>query len=170
MPDSKSAIVDNTAHGLVMAAMAWRVKYRKKDADGNAIKIKAMIAQCGVHKKNRGSVYASGLRVQSLAQDTVRVGFIKEEFNSTGVAVEEPPADYITKVCQKGLDYESGLAYNLAQSSKDPKLCTLFLEPHNCVNYTLLGHNTMMLVLRAFLAGAKWDWSESTEKKHLLCR
>ena len=54
MADSKHGQLD--AHGLMVAAMAWRVKYRETDAAGQATKIIVRIEYVGVHKKNRGTL------------------------------------------------------------------------------------------------------------------
>ena len=77
--------------GLLTAAMAFRVKYRKADANGVAKKTFVPIGSLGVHARNRGGVYPSGMRVKSLCQEVLENGFVKEEVNHACIVVEEPP-------------------------------------------------------------------------------
>ena len=70
MVDSKHATNDEI-HGLMTAAMAWRVKYRKTDNDGNAQKMYVPVGGLGVHKKNRGGVYPAGVRCKSLCVEVL---------------------------------------------------------------------------------------------------
>ena len=55
--------------GNMIAAMAWRVKYRLMDRDARPIKLTLPIQSLGVHPKNRGGVYPAGVRVRSLCQE-----------------------------------------------------------------------------------------------------
>ena len=136
------------------AAMAFRVKYRKTTPEGRVLRIKLRIEYLGVHPKNRGGVYPAGVRCQALTQSAFDAGFLVEEFVVNGVAVEEPPAE---EVRSRGDKYVSGSAYNITASKKDPLLATCFQEPFDDVRHTLLGHNHMMLILRAFLTRARWN-------------
>jgi hypothetical protein len=138
----------------MIAGMAWRVKYRKLDSDGNVLRMKLPLPTLGVHPKNRGGVYAAGLRCKNLNTEVIESGFVKEEVDHQGVAVEETPFEHVK---QRGSDYETGKAYNKNQSSKDELLETCFREPYDDVRHMLLAHNTIMLVLRAWLTQAKWD-------------
>ena len=70
------------------------------------------------------------------------------------VAVEETPAEHIRS---RGTDYQSGASYNKDRSSKDELLCSCYDDPYCDVRAMLLAHNHIMLVLRAFLTGAKWE-------------
>ena len=145
----------------MMAAMAWRVKYRKADLDGRALKLKQRIESLGVHPGNRGGVYPSGLRCRSLCRAVVQAGFSKEEACHQLLAVEEPPADDIRS---RGEGYESGSAYSKAASEKDGYRCTCFQAPYGDVRHKLLAHCHMLLILRAFLTRAKWELSSDHEK------
>ena len=141
-------------YGPMVAGMALRVKYRKLDSEGKIVRKKIPLQSLGVHPKNRGGVYAAGLRVRSLAIETVEAGFVKEEVDSGGVVVEETPYEFRD---QRGNNYVSGLTYNKVESEKDELLKTCFVPPHDDVHYTLLAHNTIMLVCRAWITKAKWD-------------
>ena len=65
---------------VVMAAMAWRVKYRKAGAEQEVAKLKPRIENLCVHPENRSSVYPAGVRCKSLCADVLNAGFAKEEF------------------------------------------------------------------------------------------
>ena len=140
--------------GPMVAGMALRVKYRKLDSEGKIVRKKIPVQSLGVHQNNRGGVYAAGLRVKNLAIETMEAGFVKEEVDSGSVAVEETPYEFRA---QRGNNYVSGLTYNKVESEKDELLKTCFAQPHDEVHYTLLAHNTIMLVCRAWLQKAKWD-------------
>ena len=138
----------------MIAAMAWRVNYRKLDAGSKVVRKKVSIQSLGVHPKNRGGVYPAGVRCKSLTVDVVDNGFVKEEVNHAVIAVEETPAEHIRS---RGAGYVSGLTYNREACSKDDLLSTCFRVPYDDVQKMLLSHNHMMLVLRAFLTNAQWD-------------
>ena len=152
--------------GLITAAMAWRVKYRKVDHDGRIIRMKLRIEGLGVHVKNRGGVYPAGVRCRSLCLDVLDNGFVKEEFSHCAVAVEETPTHMIRS---RGTDYVSGSSYNAAACSKDELLVTCFRAPYDDVRHMLLGHNHMMLILRAFLSAAHWDLEPNKAKEMKFC-
>ena len=78
--------------GLMVEAMAFRVKYRKQCQDGSFRKVPVRVEDMGVHNMNRGGVYPSGGRCKSLCQQTFKDGFMKEEVNHACIAVEEMPA------------------------------------------------------------------------------
>ena len=149
---SKRELSDNS---LMVAAMAYRVKYRKVDSNGKAIKVWLRIENMGVHKKNRGGIYPAGVRCKSLCVEVVGAGFVKEEVGHAVIAVEEPPVAEFIRMNPYSL--VSASAYNAAQCCKDELLMNCFQTPYDNVNYNLLSHNHMMLVLRAFLTQAKWD-------------
>ena len=156
--------------GLIARAMAWRVKYRKVDNAGQPIRMLLRVDFLGVHKNNRGGVFPAGLRCRSLCGDVLHAGFIKEDVNHAGVAVEEPPAEEIIRLrVDKGGEVESAAAYNIKQTSKDELLRACFQAPFDTVQQTLLGHNHIMLVLRAFLGKAKWDIPPDMEKGIVCC-
>ena len=178
-PDMDAALVDSRSRGmaepapnmgLIARAMAWRVKYRKVDKAGQPIRMLLRVDSLGVHKNNRGGVFPAGLRCRSLCGDVLHAGFIKEDVNHAGVAVEEPPAEeFIRLRVHKGGVVESAAAYNIKQASKDELLGACFQAPFDTVQQTLLGHNHIMLVLRAFLGSAKWDIPADAEKGIACC-
>jgi len=152
--------------GLMTRAMAWRVKYRKTDADQRVLRCRTAIKQFGSHMGNRGGVYAAGVRCKSLAETVILNGFLKEEVNHAVVGVEETPTD---SVRSRGEKYVSGRAYNIARSKVDELLCTCFQEPYDNVQVMLLTHNHIMLVIRAFMTQAKWDIKTDEAKDLTFC-
>ena len=134
--------------GLLVKAMAWRVKYRE---GSNMRRVENM----GVHKQNRGGLYPAGIRVKSMCVDVVGAGFLKEEVNHVCIAVEEAPVKEVIRMGGDGT--ENASSCNEKTSCKDALLSTCFQAPYNDVRLTLLSHNHMMLVLRAFITRAKWD-------------
>ena len=148
------------------AGMALRVKYRKVDNEGNALRVNLPIAILGCHPKNRAGVYASGLRCKELCSEVVEAGFVKEEVDHAGVAVEEVPSE---EIAARGKGYVSAKKYNAEQSSQDELLETCFQVPNDDVRYMLLAHNTMMLILRAWLTRAKWEIPFDEEKQITYC-
>ena len=144
--------------GLVAKAMAWRVKYRvaQTQPGGGATNtgFPIPIRNLGVHPNNRGGVYPSGLRCQSLCQEVLKVGFVKEEVNHAAVAVQETPRE---EDRSRGSGFVTGRTYNVKHSKEDELLCTCFQEPYDDVSHMLLSHNHMELVLRAFVTGARWE-------------
>ena len=139
--------------GLMTAAIAYRVKYRQTDDDGKVVRRKVFFQSAGVHPKNRGGVFPSGARCMSLCEEVLEVGFVKEEVSNSFVAVEETP---LAEIRSRGADYVCGLEYNTQNCKKDQNLITCFSAPHNEVGKLLLGHNHMMLIIRAFVTRAKW--------------
>ena len=160
--------LNNSANGLMVAAMAYRVKYRTDNIDGKAKEKVVRIETMGVHKKNRGGVYPSGIRCKSLCVEVLEAGFLKEEVNHACIVVQEAPAEEIL-LRDPGDDMVSASTYNAANSSKDELLITCFETPYNDVRHTLLSHNHIMLVLRAFLSQAKWDLLANKEKNIIFC-
>ena len=104
MADSKAM-----DYGPMIAGMALRVKYRRLDSEGNIVRKRIPLQSLGVHPKNRGGVYAAGLRVKNLGIETMEAGFVKEEVDSGGVAVEETPYEHRAK---RGETYVTGKTYN----------------------------------------------------------
>ena len=101
---------------MISTAMAMRVKYRKTNTDGKAVKRTLAIGSMGVHPQNRGGLYPAGCRCKGLLESVLDVGFSKEDVNSCVVVVEEVP---VAEICSRGEDYISGYAYNIAACSKD---------------------------------------------------
>ena len=81
--------------GLMIYAMAMRVKYRKHGHDGVFRKHTPQTKDMGVHKKNRGGQYPAGVRCKSLCSEALEAGFLKEEVNHCCVVVEEAPVEEI---------------------------------------------------------------------------
>jgi hypothetical protein len=156
------------ADGLMVAGMAYRVKYRKVNTAGEAIKIYVHIGTSGVHEKNRGGVYPNGIRCKSLCVEVVQAGFVKEEVNHACIAVEEAPIAAVAgkfSVCP----LVSASTYNAENSNKDEFLSTCFQVPYEDVRHKMLSHNHMMLILRAFLTKAQWDLPTDVEKNIAFC-
>ena len=131
-------------------AAAWRVKYR--DMKGHT-KARIRIENLGVHRQNRAGVYPTGIRCMELCQQVIDNGFLKEQFSDKLVAVEEMP--FQARSTRQG--YKTGLQYNRAASSRDELLQECFKEPRGNVQFNLLSHNHMALVLLAFISKSKWD-------------
>jgi hypothetical protein len=161
MADSKQC-----STSLMIAAMAWRVKYRKTDGDHKVVRTKVRIENLGVHPKNRGGVYPSGVRCKALCVEVIEVGFVKEEVNHAVVAVEETPAAHIRS---RGEEYVSGSTYNVQKCTKDELLNTCFSVPYDGVQHMLLSHNHIVLVMRAVFTKAKWDLAPNAEKGIIFC-
>ena len=63
---------------------------------------------------------------------------------------------------------ETSSAYNARKSEADEWLRTCFQVPYNDVRHTLLSHNHMMMVLRAFISRAPWAMPD-VDGKHKVC-
>ena len=150
MADSKLSKTDKD-FALITAAMAYRVKYR---IDEKKYRFELGIKRMGTHPNNRGTVYPSGLRCKTLLWTVGKSGFLKEEVNHACVVVEECPGT------ERPKGIESGSAYNRRKCSADQLLATCFKAPYDIVEYLMLSHNHMMMVLRAVLTQAKWDLEE----------
>ena len=174
-PAACRRMADSKLHGegLMVAAMAFRVKYRKTDTDGKVVKSNVRIAELGVHRKNRGGVYPAGVRCVSLCEEVVPAGFVKEEVNHALIAVEiRRPSAVAGAQCpddEKADDGASATAYNAEHCMKDEHLITCFKAPYDDVRFSLLSHNHIMLVMRAFLTNAKWDLQPIDAKNITFC-
>ena len=157
---------DHNMASVVTASACWRVKYRLVTKDNVIIRKKIRIEYLGVHPKNRGGVYPAGVRVKSLAVEVLDSGFVKEEVNHAVVVVEEPPAEEIRS---RGKKHMTASRYNSTECEKDEYLITCFRVPYDDVRHVLLGHNHIMLVMRSFLTGAKWDLPSIEEKGIYFC-
>ena len=140
-------------------AAAWRVKYR--DMRGHK-KMRVSIENFGVHRQNRAGVYPTGIRCKELCQEVISNGFLKEEFSDKLVAVEEMP--FQTRSTRQ-VD-QTGSQYNREASSRDEFLQECFKEPRGNVQFNLLSHNHMALVILAFISKSKWDLP-NIEQPHL---
>ena len=139
---------------VMTAAAAVRAKYRKTTADGQTLRCKLRVANLGVHPKNRGGMYPAGVRCKALCEEVLDVGFLKEEIDQCVVVVEEMPPEPIQS---RSHIHMSGSAYNIDACSNDPLLVTCFDELNHDVRHLMLNHNHMVMCMRAFVTGAKWD-------------
>ena len=160
--------------GLMIYAMAMRIKFRKHDHDGIFRKVPLPVMGMGAHKKNRGGQYPAGVRCKSLCSEVLEAGFLKEEVNHCCVVVEEIPVEQALRNVASGIlsgkdRYTSGSAYNIECCSRDELLVSCFRSPYDVVRHNLLSHNHMMLVMRGFLTGAKWDIPADAEKGVTCC-
>ena len=156
MADSKATLNQS----LITASTCMRVKYRQTDEFGKCIRQMLQAVGIGVHRGNRGGVYPAGVRCQTLLQEILEVGFSKEDVNHACVAVEEPPVEWALAHHNQGPlsdQFVTASAYNAYKSRQDPLLDSCFQRPYDDVRHTLLSHNHMLCILRAFNAKAKWD-------------
>ena len=138
-------------YALMTAAMAYRVKYR---IDPKHFMYELAIRCLGTHRKNRGTVYPCGLRCKTLTVNVLKSGFLKEEVNHACIAVEEAPPEAWPQ------GYESASNYNRRHCSLSDILSTCYQPPYDKVSHSLLSHNHIMLILRAFLTEASWNLEE----------
>ena len=155
-------------HSLMVEASAYRAKYRKVNSDGKAIKTLLHIESLGVHQKNRGGNYPGGPRCKSLCVTVLEEGFVKDEVNHACVVVEEARVEEILARA-KSDTLLTASTYNAEQCSKDELLLHCFDVPYDNVRYSMLSHNHIMMVMRGFLARAKWDLPAHVEKKLFYC-
>ena len=139
MADSKLA----TKNGLMLAAAAYKVKYRACGSNGQVLdKIRLLPQTLGCHRKNRGGTYPGGLRLQDLLQTIAKHGFLAEELDHRCTVVEEMP---LSEILRRS-NYQSSLEYNVAQCAKDALLHGLFSEPFNAVLHSLLARNHAIML------------------------
>ena len=150
-----------------MAAMAWRVKYRKAGTQGANVKLKQRIEHLCVRPENRGSVYPAGLRRKALCGNVVNAGFAKEEFCHQLVAVEDAPPEHFRS---RGQDYQSGTAYIKASFEKYEYLRTCFDAPYGDARLMLLAHCNILRIMRAFLTRTKWELPPWCGQRHCCLR
>ena len=86
------------SHSVIVAAAAFRAKYRATHQDGTVAKLKLPIGALGVHQKNRSGAYPAGVRCLALCEEVVEVGFSCEEVNQHCVAVEECPVEHVQRL------------------------------------------------------------------------
>ena len=149
------AINDNDM-GLIRKAMALRVKYRKHDSgklDGDKWLRYIAIQLLAVHPSNRGGVYPQGERLKGLNELFMRTGYVQEEADHAGVCVEEIPISARAEVKE---GYETFKSFNERRSRGNDLLEKCFLQSDD-VLYGTLSHSHLLLILRAWLNGAKWD-------------
>ena len=141
--------------GDLRKACAYRVKYRIG-------KQRLALSGLGVHPDNRGRVFPTSVRVQSLGSDCSRQGFLLEEADHNGCGVQDIPAEHRDEVADR---YKQTFhAYNLQQVAGSPLVVCFTVA--SSIHIGLLGHNHLLLVLLCFKNGAKFEWSES-EKAYM---
>ena len=118
-------------------------------------KIRIQVRHIGVHPDNRGGVYPNGARVEGLAKQILSVGFKKEIADHMGVCVQDWPGKDVPN------NHTSFHEYNIAKSQLDDKLKRCFEGPLQQCLYGALSHNHLILVLKAILNQADFDWPES---------
>ena len=136
---------------LIIRAAAYRAKCRKIHGESEP-KVRIRMFELGCHKQNRGGEYPSGLRVQDLLRTSSDMGIVQEEADHKCIAVDEVPLHEI--LTMRG--YVSTLDYNIQQCAKDELLHGIYDEPLNKVHYSLLVHNHVMTICRAFLTKQLW--------------
>ena len=161
-----TADAEDCLQGIITAGMAWRVKYRVLDGSGEVVKRHCPILYLGVHLRNRGGIYPSGVRCKGLGVDVVAEGFAKEECNHAGVAVEEIPSGQRQLLVDGCEDMRS---FNITRSEADELLKTCFSEPWADVRQGTLSHTHLMLVLRALTTKAEWDVPDITKDGIIYC-
>ena len=164
MAQSKVAKTDaeGDAHGLMIKAMAYVAKYAK---DGPKVRLRP--GDAGVHKKNRGGDYPSGLRCKELLEHIAKIGIIQDEVDNHGYAVEEMPVQKILE--QKTADFTSSLEYNVLQCAKDELLSGLYDDPFHKVFHSFLAHNHVLTICRAVLHKQLWRLGDIQEMKISFC-
>ena len=140
--------------GIMRKAMAWRVKYRKGKG-----KQRLSLLSLGVHPENRDRMYPSFLIVKRLGLNINQWAFSLEEADHRGVCVEECPPDE-----QQPKHWIRYCKYN-----REKTLGTVLQQcfPQDSVhqiNFGLLSHNHLLLVLLSFIYHAIWDLIEDGKK------
>ena len=148
--------------GLMIEACAYKAKYRKEGP-----KVRLRPSDLGVHKRNRGGAYPTGLRVKELLVDIAGHGFVQEEADHNCSAVEEKPLAEILK--EGGASFQTSLAYNIQECAKDELLRGLYDEPFHTVHHSLVSHNHLMTICRAFLCKQLWRLEDNIEKNITFC-
>jgi hypothetical protein len=150
MKSAASSEVAKINYGVIQKAMAFRVKYRLSHLDGGKTVsfIKIHIRSLGVHMKNRGGSYPNIDTLKGLCRFLIEKGFVREEADHQGVCVQDIPHSEL----REGLDALA--SFNRGKCSY-PGLECLFDD--RTLQYGTLSHSHLLLVLRAWLTGAKWE-------------
>jgi hypothetical protein len=106
-----------------------------------------------IHPQNRGGVFPQGDRRKGLSQICMNAGFVQEEADHAGVCVEDIPLSAKAEVKEKSETFQ---AFNMRRSCGYVTLEKCFRESDS-VLYGTLSHSHLLLVLRAWANGAKWD-------------
>ena len=138
-------------NGILRAAMAYRVKYRKEILCEGKLQhfTRLMPRQLCPHNKNRGGVYPNENAVRDLGVGLLDQYFLQEEADHLGVCVEEVPS------AERPPQYVTYEEYNLTKSEATTYLKGIF-QGHQ-FSYGTLAHNHLVCVLLAWITGAKWD-------------
>ena len=151
-----------TASGLMVKAAAYIAKYQK---DGPKVRLRC--SDSGVHKKNRGGEYPSGLRGKELLVELAKIGIIQDEVDHHGYAVEELPLDKVLDC--KDPNFISTLEYNVRECAKDEWLSGIYDEPYNKVFYSFLAHNHVLTICRAVITKQLWRLDDIQDMKITFC-
>ena len=127
-------------------------KYKQRYVDKKLRFAKAYDGTLGDHEKNRGGIYPSGVRCKALNLSICNSGFVKEEINHQAVAVEEIPSEYLLS---SNRTYVTAKTYNHEKSVKDEWLLQCFQESQSEVHIKMLSRNHIMLIMRAWIQGAR---------------
>ena len=136
--------------GQIQEAMAYRVKYRITHQEGakNVNTILMNIRSLGVHMKNRGGTYPNLDTLKDLCAFLIKKGFVRAEADHQGVCVQNVPSSVVSSTA-----IDIG-AYNRAKTNS-PETQSMF--DNRSLQAGTLSHSHLLLVLLAWLTGAKWD-------------
>jgi hypothetical protein len=98
-------------------------------------------------------MYPQGERLKGLSDMFMRTGYVQEEANHAGVCVEEIPLSARSEVKE---GYETFKCFNERRSCGNDLLEKCFNKGDD-VLYGTLSHSHLLLILRAWLYGAKWE-------------
>ncbi len=129
--------------GAMRQAMAWKVKYRKRQSDGTW-RVRVSWDLCGVHPDNRGKTYCTGARVKDLGISILEMGCSMEEADHMGVAVEEKPQSRRLEEYNK----------KEVKGNQDLEACFPVGLP---VLFAFLNHTHLGLVVKAWRGSAPWN-------------
>ena len=96
----------------------------------------------------------------------MQLWLVKEEINPQAVGVEEMPAEYLLS---SNRTYVIEKTYNHEKSVKDEWRLQCFQEPHSEVHIKMLSRNHIMLIMRAWIQGARWNILHDTERNMTCC-
>ncbi len=144
--------------GDIRKAMAYRVKYRVKNADGS-VKRQMALSLLGVHPMNRGGVYCMDQTVQNLGLSVLVKGINVSEANHDGICVQELPSTEQDKdPSNPEKPYVSYKELNFVKCGATKLLRTCFNSESDTL-YGTLSHGHLLLALLAMATGAPWAWT-----------
>ena len=161
--ETASISCSDAKNGLLVKACAFVAKYEKEGGK----KVRLRISDSGVHKKNRGGEYPSGLRGRELLEELAKIGILQDEVDTHGYAVEEMPLDKVLDC--KDPNFISTLEYNVRECAKDELLSGIYDEPRNKVFHGFLAHNHVLTVCRAVVNKQLWRLDDIEDMKITFC-